>query len=270
MFTEDDLLPLSGLQHLLFCERQWALIHIEQQWAENRLTEEGRVLHDRVHESGTEARPDVVVARGLRVRSLRLGLSGETDVVEFQRAAGEFTLNSRTTDSLRAPAAGDFPVCLAPRSPACALPGENGAIQLEGRAGWWTPFPVEYKRGRPKSDAWDEVQLCAQALCLEEMFGVAIPAGALFYGTKRRRTQVDFDVPLRTLTESLARRMHELYSARTTPAAVYEKKCESCSLMERCMPRMSNRRRDVARYLAGALRDVVPGPDVGPDTEDGA
>ena len=229
MFPEDDLLPLSGLQHLLFCERQWALIHIEQQWAENRLTEEGRVLHDRVHESGTEARPDVVVARSLRVRSLRLGLSGETDVVEFQRAAVQ----------------------------------QSGAIQLEGRAGWWTPFPVEYKRGRPKQDAWDEVQLCAQALCLEEMFGVPIPAGALFYGTKRRRTPVDFDLPLRQLTESLARRMHELYSARTTPPAVYEKKCESCSLMERCMPRMSNRRRDVARYLAGALRDV------GPDSESG-
>jgi CRISPR-associated exonuclease Cas4 len=163
MFGEDDLLPLSGLQHLLFCERQWALIHIEQQWAENRLTQEGRVLHERVHESGTEARPDVVVARGLRIRSLRLGLSGETDVVEFHRAEGT----------------------------------RDGAIQLEGRAGWWTPFPVEYKRGRPKSDAWDEVQLCAQALCLEETFGVVIPAGALFYGTKRRHTQVDFDAPLK-------------------------------------------------------------------------
>src|ERR1700691_997982 len=108
MFTEDDPLPLSGLQHLFFCERQWALIHIERQWDENRLTQEGRVLHERVHESGTETRPSVVVARGLRVRSLRLGLSGETDVVEFQRSEQ----------------------------------GGAGAIQLEGRVGWWIPFPV--------------------------------------------------------------------------------------------------------------------------------
>lgn len=222
IFTEEELLPLSGLQHLLFCERQWALIHIEQQWDENRLTQEGRLLHERVHESGTEARPDAVIARGLRVRSLRLGLSGETDVVEFQRAE----------------------------------PGTSGAIQLEGRGGWWLPFPVEYKRGRPKSDAWDEVQLCAQALCLEETFGVTIPAGALFYGSKRRRTHVDFDAPLRAQTEQLARRMHEMYAARTTPPAVYAGKCEKCSLIERCMPKMSARRRDVERYLATALRDV--------------
>jgi CRISPR-associated exonuclease Cas4 len=222
MFSDDDLLPLSGLQHLLFCERQWALIHIEQQWEENRLTQEGRVLHERVHESGTEARPGTVVARGLRVRSLRLGLAGETDVVEFQRAEAQ----------------------------------RAGTIQLEGRAGWWVPFPVEYKRGRPKADAWDEVQLCAQALCLEETFRVRIAAGALFYGTKRRRTAVEFDARLREQTEALARRMHELYATATTPAAVYASKCEKCSLIERCMPKMSTRRRDVERYLATALRDV--------------
>ncbi len=222
MFTEDDLLPLSGLQHLLFCERQWALIHIEQQWEENRLTQEGRVLHDRVHDAGTEARADVVVARSLRVRSLRLGISGETDAVEFRRVA----------------------------------PDSANGVPLEGRAGRWTPFPVEYKRGKPKSDAWDEVQLCAQALCLEEMFGVVIDAGALFYGTTRRRTPVAFDSPLRARTEALAKRMHELYAAGVTPQAVYEKKCEKCSLVERCMPKMSARRRDVTRYLATALKDV--------------
>jgi len=222
LFTEDDLLPLSGLQHLLFCERQWALIHIEQQWDENRLTQEGRVLHERVHESGTEARPDVVVARGLRVRSLRLGLAGETDVVEFQRTGR----------------------------------GGAGAIQLQGRVGWWIPFPVEYKRGRPKADAWDEVQLCAQALCLEESFGTAILAGALFYGNPRRRTHVDFDSALRAQTEELARRMHALYAAGATPPAVYARKCERCSLTERCMPKVSTRRSDVAHYLATALGDV--------------
>lgn len=164
---------------------------------------------------------------------MRLGLSGETDVVEFRRAEG---------------LGGD---------------GSQNVVQLEGREGWWTPFPVEYKRGRPRSGEWDEVQLCAQALCLEEMFGVAILSGALFYGKNRRRLQVDFDAPLRTQTEGLAQRMHELYSARTTPAAIYAKKCESCSLMELCMPRMSTRHRDVERYLANALRDVPPGLEDG-------
>ena len=153
---------------------------------------------------------------------MRLGLAGETDVVEFRRAAV----------------------------------GTAGAIELEGRKGCWVPFPVEYKRGRPKADAWDEVQLCAQALCLEETFGVTIPAGALFYGANQRRTEVPFDALLREQTEGLARRMHELYAAGVTPQAVYEKKCEKCSLIECCMPKMSTRRRDVKRYLATALRGV--------------
>jgi CRISPR-associated exonuclease Cas4 len=222
MFDEDDLLPLSGLQHLLFCERQWALIHIEQQWEENRLTQEGRLLHDRVHESGTEARPDLIVARSLRIRSFRLGLAGETDAVEFRRAA-QVSANT---------------------------------VRLEGRSGWWAPFPIEYKRGRPKQDAWDEVQLCAQALCLEETYSVNIPAGALFYRKNRRRTPVAFDPPLRKRTEDLAARMHKLYSSKTTPPAVYAKKCENCSLIERCMPKMNTQRDSVARYLATALKDV--------------
>ena len=151
MFDEDDLLPISGLQHLVFCERQWALIHIEQFWEENRLTAEGRVLHERVHDTATESRPGVVVARGLRLQSRQLGLTGQADVVEFHRI-------------------GD---------------GDAGGVQLPEREGWWRPFPVEYKRGRPKANACDEVQLCAQALCLEEMFSVAIRSGALFYGTSR-------------------------------------------------------------------------------------
>lgn len=224
MFDEDDLLPLSGLQHLAFCERQWALIHIEQQWDENRLTQEGRLLHDRVHEPGAEARPGVVIARGLRIHSFRLGLSGEADVVEFRR-----------TES-----------------------GASGSIQLEGRSGSWAPFPVEYKRGRPKPDARDEVQLCAQALCLEEVFGVSIPSGALFYGQNRRRTAVEFGAVLRKRTEELAKRMHELYSSRTTPHAAYSKKCDNCSLIERCMPRMNANRGSVTRYLATALKDAEP------------
>ncbi len=221
MYSEDDLLPISGLQHLRFCERQWGLIHLEQQWEENRLTAEGRLLHDRTHESGTEARPGLVAARGLHLRSLRLGLTGQADVVEF-----------RVLED-----------------------GGAGAVRLADRNGWWRPFPVEYKRGRPKPDSCDEIQLCAQALCLEEMLGATIEDGALFYGKDRRRTAVAFDGELRAQTEALARRMHELYAARVTPPAKYAKKCESCSLYDRCLPRMVSKPGAVKRYLARALRD---------------
>ena len=218
IYSEDDLLPLSGLQHLVFCERQWALIHIEQAWAENRLTAEGRVLHERAHESGGESRPGLRVARGLRLRSLRLGLSGQADVVEFHRAAEG-----------------------------------AGSVRMDGAEGWWRPFPVEYKRGRPKRDHCDEVQLCAQALCLEEMFQAPVAAGALFYGTPRRRTEVPFSPALRAETERLAARMQEMYRARETPRAVYLPKCESCSLIALCMPRALAKSPEVARYLARAL-----------------
>lgn len=215
-FDEDDLLPLSGLQHLVFCERQWGLIHIEQIWSENRLTAEGRVLHERVHDAGSESRPGIRVARGLRLHSLRLGLSGEADVVEFRAAPA-----------------------------GAVLPGEDGR---------WQPFPVEYKRGRPKASGCDEVQLCAQALCLEEMFGAAVPKGALYYGTPRRRHDVIFSGELREETELLAARMHELYRSRVTPRAAYAAKCEKCSLLASCMPKSLAGTRTVERYLAGAIQ----------------
>jgi CRISPR-associated exonuclease Cas4 len=220
MYSEDDLLPLSGLQHLVFCERQWGLIHLEQQWEENRLTSEGRILHDRVHDAGTETRPGVVIARGLRLRSLRLGLSGQADAVEFHL-------------------------------------DRAGALQiarLPGRQGWWRPFPVEYKRGRPKANDCDEVQLCAQALCLEEMLGVEIDGGALFYGSTRRRKEVPFLPSIRRKTEGLALRMQELYSRRLTPPAAYGKKCDRCSLYDRCLPRSVSRRAAVKHFLARELR----------------
>lgn len=215
MFSEDDLLPLSGLQHLLFCERQWALIHIEQIWAENRLTAEGRELHDRAHEAGSESRPGIRIARGLRLRSLRLGIVGEADVVEFRAAA-------------------------------------TGA-ELPGETGLWQAFPVEYKRGKPKRDDCDRVQLCGQALCLEEMFAATVPDGALYYGTPRRRQDVAFSAALRSETESLAARMQELYRDRVTPRASYGLKCEKCSLLTSCMPKTLGSGRAVERYLARAI-----------------
>ncbi len=220
MYPEDELLPLSGLQHLMFCERQWGLIHIEQIWDENRLTAEGRVLHERAHEAASESRPGLRTARGLRLRSLRHGLVGQADVVEFHRA--------------------------------------TEGVPLPGLDGLWRPLPVEYKRGRPKPDACDEVQLCGQALCLEEMFGAEIEAGAIYYGAPRRRTSVLFSAALRARTKALAQRMHELCGAGATPPAVYEPKCRNCSLLAQCLPRALAKPAGVERYLARAL---APGDD---------
>jgi CRISPR-associated exonuclease Cas4 len=213
MYSEDDLLPISALQHLAFCERQWALIHLEQQWMENRLTAEGRQLHERADGGHNQTREGVRICRGLHLRSLRLGLTGKADVVEFR-------------------------------------PDDAGTV---------CPFPIEYKRGRPKLDHRDEVQLCAQALCLEEMLNVEIRTGALFYGEPRRRTNVDFDADLRAVTERLAARLHELNAARITPKAKYEKKCDSCSLYPVCLPKStgaSSAKKYLKRAVAAAIADT--------------
>lgn len=204
MRDENDFLPLSALQHLMFCERQCALIHLEQVWTENRFTAEGRVLHERVHELDAEQRGEVRIVRGLRIRSHTLGLIGQADVVEFWRT-------------------GDA--------------GER-------------PFPVEFKRGRPKSNECDEIQLCAQALCLEEMLTVRVDSGAIFYGKPRRRHPVTFDQTLRRLTETKAERLHALVDAGLTPPAVYEKrKCETCSLYAQCQPKINDGPPPVEGYL---------------------
>jgi CRISPR-associated exonuclease Cas4 len=232
MYDEADLLPISALQHLAFCERQWALIHLEGMWAENPLTVEGHHLHDRTHKPETESRGDQRVARGLRLRSLRLGLSGIADVVEFHRMA-------------------EVPKAYA------SQPNQTPAgVNLPGVPGKWRPAPVEYKRGRPKLGPYDEIQLCAQALCLEEMLGVCIPAGFLFYGEPRQRHEVELTGGLREQTEKLAARLHELTRAGKTPPARYEKKCESCSLLTLCMPKTTDGRKSVGRYLSGIIDQV--------------
>jgi CRISPR-associated exonuclease Cas4 len=210
-FSEDDLLPLSALQHLLFCERQCALIHIEQAWVENRYTAEGRILHDRVDTGGRESRGDVRTAFSVPLRSLRLGLVGKADVVEFHR---EQSADGQTSSSVG-----------------------------------WRPFPVEYKRGRPKKAAWDKVQLCAQALCLEEMLAVDVPEGALFYGKTRRRLNVIFDADLRSKTEETAEHLHELVRSGHTPLPVYRSACDHCSFVESCLPNTLSGRKTVRQYL---------------------
>lgn len=241
-FADDDLLPISALQHLVFCERQWALIHLEGQWVENRLTVQGRHLHERVHQDSRESRGSIRISRGLRLCSYRLGLTGQADVVEFHRAA-----EIEATDGQAAPPAEDEAAA-------------RTAVPLAGAEGLWQPFPVEYKRGKPKPDDCDEVQLCAQTLCLEEMLGVAIPAGALFYGQPRRRTDVCFDQPLRRRVEDLAARLHKLTLVRVTPAARYEKKCRNCSLIDICLPKMATGRRSARQYLSDLLTHLDEEP----------
>lgn len=226
MYEEEDLLPISALQHLAFCERQWALIHLEGLWAENRLTVEGRHLHDRTHKPDTESRGDLRTARALRLRSLRLGLTGVADVVEFHRVPNARVPGGTHSDE-RAP-----------------------GVRLPGVAGLWQPIPVEFKRGRPKVGPYDEIQLCAQALCLEEMFGVCIPAGFLFYGEPRQRHELELANALRQQTENMAGRLHELTRAGKTPTARYEKKCESCSLLGLCLPKATGGRKNVDSYLS--------------------
>jgi CRISPR-associated exonuclease Cas4 len=231
MYTEDDLLPLSGLQHLVFCERQWALIHLEQQWAENRLTAEGRIANERSHREEVEMRGDMRIVRGLRLHSLKLGVVGIADVIEFSRVQ-----ETATADS----------------------PAD--ATYVSGIKGLWRPLPVEYKRGRPKPTRCDEVQLCAQALCLEEMLGISIHAGAIFYGQPRRRTEVMFDDLLRAETERAAVRLHELFNLRRTPTAVYERKCDSCSLLEICKPKSTASPTRSRRYIAAILSELGLSP----------
>ena len=205
-FTEDDLLPISALQHLLYCERQCALIHIERVWEENLLTTDGRFLHEKVDAGEDCVRAGKRIARSVSLRSLQLGLSGVADVVEF------------------GPDAGDI-------------------------------YPVEYKRGRSKRANWDRIQLCAQAMALEEMLGVAVTEGALFYGKTRRRETVAFDIALRGETGRAAARLHQLVDARHTPPAHYDaSRCDACSLINLCMPSLFDKM-NVKKYLA-AVADI--------------
>jgi CRISPR-associated exonuclease Cas4 len=203
MYAEDDYIMLSALQHYQFCPRQCALIHIEQQWSENRFTAEGNILHDKVDSKRSERQGSIRIIRTLPICSRLYGLSGQADVVEFH---------------------------------------DDGTV-----------FPVEYKRGRPKQDHCDEVQLCAQALCLEEMLDVNIDTGALFYGQKKRRREIPFDPELRVLTQQIITATHQLISSGETPAAAYCKKCDSCSLFHLCLPKSCAESRSVDHYLQKML-----------------
>jgi len=230
MYSEEDLLPVSGIQHLLFCERRAALLMVEGLWADNLYTAEGSILHNRVDaDMPLESRGELRIARGLLLRSLTLGLSGKADVVEFHRLPDNVP------------------------SPVDEL---ASGIALAGTDGQWQPFPVEYKRGRLRHEEGYEAQLCAQAICLEEMLGVSVSCGAIFFGKNRRRKPVRFDAALREVTVAAARHLHEIVESARTPKGHYSRKCQSCSMKELCLPRISGGNGVVAGYLSRMLSEI--------------
>lgn len=209
MIDDAELVPLSALQHYLYCPRQCALIHVERQWAENRATAEGAVLHQRVDRVARRSRQGLRTVTAMPLRCERLGLVGVADVVEIAEEAGLRRVN-----------------------------------------------PVEYKRGRPKRHRADEVQLCAQALCLEEMFDLEVPTGELYYGKQRRRKAVSFDAELRALTEQTAAATRRMILDCVTPAPDYSPRlCGACSLAEICQPQRLSRRGSVRKWLRRQVED---------------
>lgn len=217
MYQEENYLMISGLEHFSFCRRQWALIHIEQQWAENSRTVDGSILHERAHNPDLrEKRGEMIITRGVKVFSANLGVSGECDVLEFHKS-------------------------------------ENG-ISLHGYDGLWKPYPVEYKRGAPVTGNGNELQLCAQAMCLEEMLCCDITEGALFYGEIRRRDIVQFTEELRQSVKEYLKEMHDYYKKGYTPKVKMGKGCNACSLKEICVPKLS-KTRSVKTYLQKKMEE---------------
>ena len=210
-------IPLSALEHFLFCRRQWALIHLEGQWVENGLTADGRLFHQRVDdEEETELRGDVLTVRALRVHSQALNLIGVCDVVEFRR--------------------------------------DPSGVMLFGREGTWRPYPVEYKRGAPTDSQCNDVQLCAQAMCLEEMLQCHIPEGGLFFGKPRRRVPVEFTPALRQQVKQAIAEIQQYTLRNHTPAAKPHRGCRSCSMADVCLPALC-KRENVREYLSRHLQE---------------
>lgn len=216
-YAEDDYLMISGIQHFKFCRRQWALIHIEQQWEENAHTVTGELMHKKVHDpSLKEKRKDMIIARALPVASRKLGISGECDLVEFHKS-------------------------------------EEG-IRLHGHRGVYTVYPVEYKKGKPKLSEEDKLQLAAQTMCLEEMFCTEIPEGAIFYGETRRRETVAITEDLRDEVVRMFQEMHDYYRRQYTPKVRYNKACNACSLKEICLPKLG-KTVSVKAYIEKSLKE---------------
>lgn len=216
-YAEDDYLMISGIQHFKFCRRQWALIHVEQQWAENVHTVTGELMHKKAHDPHlTEKRKDTIIVRALPVSSRELGISGECDVVEFHKC-------------------------------------EDG-IQLHGHRGLYSVFPVEYKKGKPKLTEEDKLQVVAQALCLEEMFSTRVAQGAIFYGETRRREQIEITEELREEVIHMLAEMHQYYARKYTPKVKPSKACNACSLKDICLPKL-NKTVSVKTYIEQRLEE---------------
>lgn len=216
-YTEDNYLMLSGIQHFKFCKRQWALIHIEQQWEENVHTVVGELMHKKAHDPYlVEKRKDLLIARSLPIVSREMGVSGECDVVEFHRC-------------------------------------EDG-IKLHGHRGTFSVYPIEYKKGKPKLTEEDRLQLVAQALCLEEMFSTNIQEGALFYGKTRRREVLEITEDLRQEVRGMFREMHQYFERKYTPKVKYSKACNACSLKEICLPKLG-KSGSVKTYIEQMLKE---------------
>lgn len=216
-YQEENYLMLSGIQHFSFCKRQWALIHIEQQWEENVRTVEGELMHKRAHDINlVEKSKDILTVHALPISSKKMGVSGECDIVEFRKV--------------------------------------QEGIQLHGHRGYYQVYPVEYKRGNPKVTEIDRLQLVAQIMCLEEMFQTEIPKGAIFYGEIRRREEVEATQQLRDLVRISFEQMHQLYERGYTPKVKWSKSCNACSLKEICLPKIG-KKKDVRAYIDAALSD---------------
>jgi len=217
LYKEEDFLQLSGIQHFAYCRRQWALAYIELQWNENVRTVEGKLLHEQAHDPAyNEKRGDVIVSRGMPIRSSSLGVSGECDVVEFHKS--------------------------------------DEGVPIIGREGVYLIVPIEYKRGEPKTNDVDKLQLAAQAMCLEEMFCCKVPFGYLYYGGTRHRNMVEFSPELRQKVKDCFAEMHELYDRRYTPMVKRNKGCNACSLKDICLP-VLNPAKSSKKYIEEALHE---------------
>lgn len=216
-YNEDDYLMISGIQHFVFCRRQWALIHVEQQWEENYFTMDGQILHERVDsENIKESRRNIIKLYSMRVKSKRLAITGKCDVVELnQNSKGVY------------------------------IPKYNDC---------WDVFPVEYKRGRPKINESDSLQLLAQAICLEEMLVTSISKGYMFYFETRRRQEIVFTLELREVLDNIVKEMHSYMDKGITPKVKAGKKCNTCSLKDICLPEL-NKQKDVKLYIQGRIED---------------
>ncbi|MDO5411171.1 MAG: CRISPR-associated protein Cas4 [Lachnospiraceae bacterium] len=217
VYQEEEFLQLSGIQHFAFCRRQWALAYIELQWTENVRTVEGHLMHERVHdETIVEKRGDLIVSRAMPVHSRELGISGECDVVEFHKS--------------------------------------KVGIPLFGYEGLYTVVPIEYKKGKPKENEMDILQLAAQSMCLEEMLCCEIPIGYLYYGETRHRIQVAISKELKEKVRNLFEEMHRYFNKGYTPKAKRTKSCNACSLKDLCLP-MLEKTKSVQAYIAQAMEE---------------